>query len=178
LKKPVIALLAVWLCFCAALTASAADTKIKTDTPDWVSVTVALDSGQVRINGETYGSGALVMIPYGASVTLEFLPDSGKAVKNILLDGEDVTASVTDGKYVIAGLLRDMVLNVSQNDTGPTTGSTSETATGGTKPTGGTPQTGGNNHIAVWLWIGGIGLFTAVSAALVKSKRQKDRSFL
>ena len=115
-KKIAVVLLALWLLLCAALPVLAADTRIDTETPNWVSVALTIDGGKVRVNGSEYGNGEVVMIPYGSAAALEFISNNGKALKTVLLDGVDITALLTDGRYELSGLIHNAALTVHFNE--------------------------------------------------------------
>lgn len=61
-----------------------------------------------------------------SKVVFEIKPDSGYAIKSVLSNGENVTAEVRDGRFVIESLEADVVLKVTfQSLTSPRTGDNS-----------------------------------------------------
>lgn len=164
LKKIIVVLLALWLLLCTALPVLASDTNIDTKTPDWVSVTLTIDGGKVWVNGSEYGSGEVVMIPYGFAVTLEFISDIGKTLETVLLDDVDITALLVNGRYELSALLHNATLTVKFNG-----GFGTETK----PPNGNTPGTGDDSNMTLWLLLGGASLIVLCGMIIVERKRKK-----
>ena len=75
----------------------------------FVNVTIEQnEGGKVLVNGtETPGQ-----IQKGSDVELQFIPDEGYSLKQVLVNGDDVTAEVTDGKYTVTGANEDLTIKV------------------------------------------------------------------
>ncbi|MCL2106749.1 MAG: LPXTG cell wall anchor domain-containing protein [Oscillospiraceae bacterium] len=162
-KKIAVVLLALWLLLCAALPVLAADTRIDTETPNWVSVALTIDGGKVRVNGSEYGNGEVVMIPYGSAATLEFISNNGKALKTVLLDGVDITALLADGRYELSGLIYNAALTVRFN---------AESGTNTRPPNGNAPGTGDDSNMMLWVLLGFASL-TVLSGMIIADRKKK-----
>ena len=68
-------------------------------------MTHATAGGYILVNGEreTHTS-----VEKGCAVTLEFVAEEGYILQSVMLNGEDITAQITNGTYIIAGLTEDI----------------------------------------------------------------------
>ena len=75
----------------------------------YITVTIEKnEGGKVLVNGtETPES-----IKIGSDVELQFIPDEGYSLAQVLVNGDDVTAKVTDGKYIVTGANVDLTVKV------------------------------------------------------------------
>lgn len=114
--KGVAALLTMLLAlnlFCVP--AFAEGTEIYTVVPDQHTITVEVEPGGSAIDqdGAVHTEGFTAEIPHNGTLALLLRPDSGYALDSVLLDGQDVTASVSGGRLEIGNIRQDSTLTVS-----------------------------------------------------------------
>lgn len=118
---------------------------------------------------------------------LDIIPNDGQKVTKVLLNGEDITDMVKDGKYVLPPVYQDELLDIQvetkkteQSDTSnpessvPDTSKPESSVSDTSKPTPGTDQakTGDFTPTAALSVIGIISILTA--AVLYRNKKEKD----
>lgn len=112
-------LAAVLMCLCLIAVfpitayASQSDANISTVVPDTHNITVVSDGAQVFFGG---APGSSFTVERLSEPTLLIRPDSEKTVKQILLNGEDVTSLVKGGYYTLAPVYEDKTLTVVTED--------------------------------------------------------------
>ena len=84
---------------------------IRLTVPAAVTLNIG-EHGSVTVNGITYTGDASFTLPPGTVLTYSFTPDEGYEISNILYNGVDVTASVTDGVYTAPQLTDNATLTV------------------------------------------------------------------
>lgn len=130
MKKAAATLLCICLIAAFPLTAFAQTTEgdntsvIKTVVPSKHEISVSADGAEVIINGK---SATDFEIDRLSEPTITFKPESGKRISQVLLNGEDITAKITDGSYTLPPVYEDLVITVTTEDyTEPTTEPTTE----------------------------------------------------
>ena len=130
MKKAAATLLCICLIAVFPLTAFAQTTEgdntsvIKTVVPSKHEISVSADGAEVIINGK---SATDFEIDRLSEPTITFKPESGKRIRQVLLNGEDITDKITDGSYTLPPVYEDLVIAVTTEDyTEPTTEPTTE----------------------------------------------------
>lgn len=130
MKKAAATLLCICLIAVFPLTAFAQTTEgdntsvIKTVVPSKHEISVSADGAEVIINGK---SATDFEIDRLSEPTITFKPESGKRIRQVLLNGEDITNKITDGSYTLPPVYEDLVITVTTEDyTEPTTEPTTE----------------------------------------------------
>lgn len=130
MKKAAATLLCICLIAVFPLTAFAQTTEgdntsvIKTVVPSKHEISVSADGAEVIINGK---SATDFEIDRLSEPTITFKPESGKRIRQVLLNGEDITDKITDGSYTLPPVYEDLVITVTTEDyTEPTTEPTTE----------------------------------------------------
>ena len=133
MKKAAATLLCICIIAVFPLTAFAQTTEgdntsvIKTVVPSKHEISVSADGAEVIINGK---SATDFEIDRLSEPTITFKPESGKRISQVLLNGEDITAKITDGSYTLPPVYEDIVIAVTTEDyTEPTTEPTTESTT-------------------------------------------------
>ena len=120
MKKYISALLLTVFILMLAPAAFADNTTLTTSVPTKHSISLDIGSGG-SVNG-LRGLNESRACRH-SKVVFEIKPDSGYAIKAVLCNGENVTAEVVDGRFVIESLEADVVLKVTfQSLTSPQTG--------------------------------------------------------
>lgn len=101
--------------FCVPAYAEGTDTEIYTVVPDQHTVTIEVEPGGAVIDqgGAVHTEGFTVEIPHNGTLALILRPDSDYELDSILLDGQDVKASVSGGRLEIRNIRQDSKLAVS-----------------------------------------------------------------
>ena len=75
----------------------------------YISVTIEKsEGGKVLVNGAETAEG----IKTGSDVELTFIADEGYSLSQVLVNGDDVTEKVTDGKYTVTAATVDLLVKV------------------------------------------------------------------
>ena len=75
----------------------------------YINITIEKsEGGKVLVNGKETPE----QIKKGNDVELQFIPDEGYSLKQVLLNSDDVTAKVADGKYTVTGANVDLSVKV------------------------------------------------------------------
>ena len=141
----------------AQTTDSGGTTVISTVVPDSHTITIVADGAEVSLDGTP---GTNFTVDRLSEHTLTFKAGNGKEIKKILLNDEDITNKITDGKYILEGVYEDISITVI-------------TQNGGNNPN--SPLTGDKSN--TWLWF--VILFAAGTAALCTKSygRQKSNKY-
>ncbi len=126
MKKYISALLLTVFILMLAPVAYAGDTVLTTNVP--YDHTISLDIGS---GGSVNGLCGKTEISADrhSKVIFEIKPDSGYKIKSVIYNGEDVTAKVSGGKFVIESIESDGSLKVTfQSSRSPQTGDSSNLA--------------------------------------------------
>lgn len=97
------------------------------------------------------------------------MADKGKAVKQVLLNGKDITEQVVNGYYTFDAIYEDQTLKITTKDAPVTTENKNTNATGTSAKS---PKTGDNTTPALWLIILAISGSVATSAAILRRKKK------
>lgn len=151
MKKLAACLLVVCLLGCSALTvgatelgesSSSGNVAITTQVP--VSHTLTVQGEQVEVScdgtaGESFSVERL------SQPELEFRPAQGYRITGVTLNGEDITAQIVNGTYLLPPVYQDLVLEVTTEvDPKAFQGTTSGTSS---QPSGQSPQTGDESNL-------------------------------
>lgn len=130
-KKASAAAVSLLFCLFAALPALAAGqetTVVTTQVPQTHAVDFVINGGGTLIvDGKTVTGSDTLNLPHGKTVTLDFNV-KGKTIKQVLLNGEDITGRLSDGRYSVV-VMNGMAVSATY-DPAP--------ASGGIPNTGGT----------------------------------------
>ena len=107
--KKITALLTFFLLlFSMCVTALADGVSISTQVPDFHTVTVKAEEGQVIVDGQVCKNS--VQIERQKEQAWWIVPDAGKVLSALYYNGEDVTAQVKAGVFTAPALVRDAML--------------------------------------------------------------------
>ncbi|MGN1473479.1 MAG: carboxypeptidase-like regulatory domain-containing protein [Eubacteriales bacterium] len=110
MKKITTLLLSLLLLCGMSMTAFAEDVDISTTVPESHHITVVADGAEVFCGGGSGGSFTVGRL--AAPTTVLIRADSGKTVKQVLLNGEDITSQIKGGYYTLAPVYEDKTLTV------------------------------------------------------------------
>ncbi len=79
------------------------------------SISVYASYGRVSYNGVTVENDKRTSFveKQGSSITLSFMPEEGRELANLIIDGEDVTSKVVNNQYTIDNVSKSMDIQVS-----------------------------------------------------------------
>ncbi|MGN0523935.1 MAG: carboxypeptidase-like regulatory domain-containing protein [Eubacterium sp.] len=92
---------------------SSGDAVISASVPDTHKITVSADGADVLFNGATQYSFAVERL---SQPTLIIRAESGKSVKQVLLNGVDITSQIKGGYYTLEPVYEDKTLTVITED--------------------------------------------------------------
>ncbi len=134
---------------------------ISAEVPSTHTLTVSADKAAVTFGGKT---GTTFEVPRLTEFTLQISTEKGYRVKQILLNGEDVTKAYKDGKLTLSGIYEAGELTILTEKVPVTPGGDSTS-----------PKTGDNSHLWLWmlLMILAMGGLILTTAARTKDKAAK-----
>jgi len=110
MKKITPLLLCILLTSVCTVTAFADTVGIYTVVPDSHTVTVNVTGdATATLDG---GAGTTFTVERLSEPVLRFIPDEGKAIVKITLNGEDITDQLVDGAYTLPPVYEDKILNI------------------------------------------------------------------
>lgn len=136
IRKPAVFIMLGFICvLTSAYNVSAAEIPViyadgsafvTTQVPDSQTVTVTADGATVYVDGTAVDSS--FSAARQSQPTVQIVAADGMVVTQVLLNGEDITAQVTDGYYTFSAIYEDMELVVI-TEKAPDTGDDEETTT-------------------------------------------------
>lgn len=108
--------MSIFLLFSMNVTAFAEDIIIDTTVPDSHKLTVSANGAEVFFEGVTVTE---ISVGRLTEPTVLIRADSGKAIKQLLLNGEDITSQIKGGYYTFSPVCEDKTLTVITEDETP-----------------------------------------------------------
>ena len=138
---------------------------ISTVVPDAHTITITVDGAKVIFGQKSVTS---IKAERLSTPKIQIVADKGKVVKQVLLNGKDITDKISNGYYTFDAIYEDQTLKITTKDA-PVTTENKKTNTTGTSAK--SPKTGDSTNPALWLIILAISGSVAAGAVILKRKK-------